>query len=219
MFPEDIVLKEIFRPKSDSLHLISPYIEKFDAEIVAMANGDQLSLWNEITKRSKDNESRSIAKIFYYHSPADSPLMRRFREKSNVVHLIRKNLFDVYVSGALARRTSQWQSFVGDDDTPAPEPFSIDRSELTKFFKQRLEEIRVAREYFNGRPNYHEFFYEDLAEDPGHCANAIAKVFGVQTDPDMTISQRKQKSVPNKELITNYAEVADLDTSISWVTK
>lgn len=216
MFPKDIVLKEIFRPKSDSLHLLSAHIGRSDAEIVELANGNQLSLWEEITARSAEQRKMTMAKIFYYHTQSDGPLMRHFRNTSNVIHLIRRNLFDVYVSESIAHQTGKWQSWVGEDATRPPEPFRIERSEFEKFFQRRTQEIRLARAYFNAGPNYHEIFYEDIAVDANHCASAVARIFGVDPVPSITINRRKQKTETNNALITNYSEVMDLDVCVDW---
>lgn len=218
MFPKDIVFKEIFRPKSDSLKLVSAHIGKSDSEIVAMANENQLALWQAITARSEGQGKRTLAKIFYYHTQADGPLMRHFHNRSNVIHLIRRNLFDVYVSETIAHQTGKWQSWVGEDTVRQPEPFRIERSDFDKFFEKRTEEIRFARAYFGGDSNYHEVFYEDIAGDPNHCANAIARIYGIDPAPSITINRRKQKTEANEALITNYSEVKDLDICLDWGT-
>ncbi|GGO30437.1 hypothetical protein GCM10010991_15290 [Gemmobacter aquaticus] len=216
MFPRDLVLKEIFRPQSDSLHLLAPHIGKNPEAIVEMANKDQLSLWRDVVSRSEAVDRRTMAKLFYYHTPRKGPLMEYFRAHSNVIHLIRRNIFDVYVSTMIARRTGQWQ-LVGDH-TPAvePEPFEIIRAEFEDFRCTRMNDISLTREFFSGSPNYHEIFYEDICDRPEDCRQVIGEIFGVNAASEISTQQRKQKSTPNSALITNYSEVADLDCPISW---
>ena len=214
MFPKDLVLKEIFRPKSDSLRLLSQFIGRNDAEIVELANNNQVQLWTEISAQSEAQGRRAIAKIFYSHTQADGLLMKHFREKNTVIHLIRRNFFDVFVSIVVAQKTGKWQSFVGDAFTPAPESFALNRAEVERFFRQRTKEIQTARAYFSGNPNYHEVFYEDIASDPLLCAKAIGAIFNVNPDKKILIDQHRQKYLPNSVLVTNYSEVKDLDTTV-----
>lgn len=219
MFPRDLVLKEIFRPQSDSLHLLAPHLRKDPEAIVEMARTDQLGLWREIVARSEEANQRAMAKIFHYHAPHGGALMEHFRAHSNVIHLIRRNIFDVYVSAMLAQQTGQWQLVENDVPAGDPEPFAIDRAEFEDFRRTRMDEIRLAREFFAGSPNYHEVFYEDICDHPVDCGRLIGEIFGVEVASEMSTYQKKQKSAPNSALIKNYSEVADLDASISWSTQ
>jgi hypothetical protein len=216
MFPKDTVLKEIFRSGSDSLSQLSPLLGRSNPEIIELAKENPLALWREITDRAERQGKATLAKIFYYHTPADSPLMKHFHENCNVIHLIRRNLFDCYVSGALARMTGQWQGFEGDATTRPPEPFTIDRADLEKFLRQRTKEIELTRAYFAGKSQYYEVFYEDIASGAYDCAKAIGKIFDAKADTNISVRQRKQKALPNSKLIANYDDVSDLDVSLSW---
>lgn len=216
IFPRDLVLKEIFRQQSDSLNLVADHIGKDPETIVKMANTDQLGLWREIVDRSDAIGQRTIAKIFYYHTPQDGILMEYFRAHSNVIHLIRRNIFDVYISTILARRTGQWQLLGNHTRSSDPEPFAIDRAEFEDFRRTRIDQTRLARAFFAGSPNYREVFYEDICDRPEDCGRAIGEIFGVDPASEIRIQQKRQKSLTNSALITNYSDVADLDAPIYW---
>ena len=213
-FPGDIVLREIFRRGGDSLTIISQLIGVGEADIVSDLLPDPLMLWRRIVDAGAVKGQSAIAKIFYGHVPRESILWSYFRCNNIVVHLIRKNLLDSFVSLKVAQSTGVWVSRPGDERLDAPRRMSIDAREAERFVRERAKHISWARAYFSGS-NYREIFYEDIQRSPEACVEAIlgmrlrdgapsrAAQFGAPT--------KKHARPSNPAFIENYAEVAHLD--------
>lgn len=212
-FPEDVVLREIFRPGGDSLRSIAQLTGVSEADIVSKFLPDPLLLWKRIVDAGATNGKSVIAKIFYYHAPGESPLWRYFKSNSIVVHLIRMNLLDSFVSLKIAQSTGVWVSRQAKA-FETPRRMSLDADEAEKFARERANQISWARSYFSGS-NYREIFYEDIQASPVACAQAILgmKLKGDRLPQALPFDAPTTKHArpSNRELIENYAEVAHLD--------
>lgn len=211
-FPGDVVLKEIFRKGSDSLKPMQALTGLDEAALVRLAETDPVGLWTRLLAQAGAGGQGLIAKIFYYHAAPDAPLWREFDEGCRVVHLIRRNLFESYLSAEVARRTGEWQAFVGMSGERRVEPFAIDAAEADRFIQTRRAHVLRTRDFFVGKSDYAELFYEDIATESRLCAQAIGRIWGQDfSGLDVEADLRKQKVEDNTRLVLNYAEVAALD--------
>ena len=211
-FPKDFVAKEIFRPNSDSLPLLEALLGVSQEEIKALVRSDPRSLWQNIVARCNEADRRALVKIFYYHVDHGSNLWTHFKENTKIVHLIRRNQFDAFLSQKVAQQTGRWQVFKqdGDEDATLP-PFSIDQSELESYLERQKEYVSWARRYFEGA-DYREVFYEDVSGSPKDCATEIVRIFERPCElKEITIGLKKQKTVSNAELVENYDALRKFD--------
>lgn len=211
-FPRDFVAKEIFRPAGDSFPLIEELTGLGKDEVLALIASDPLKLWTTIVDQAAAEERNALAKIFYYHVDTENPLWAHFRDNDKVIHLIRRNAFDVFVSHKVATQTGKWQEFGKDKQPTEVEPLILDRAEIEAFLNKQRGYVDHARAYFAGA-DYSELFYEDIAESTETCAQAICDLYGVPLPShSISIGLRKQKSQTNRDIVANYDEVAEFDT-------
>ncbi len=211
-FPGDVVLKEIFRKGSDSLKPMQALTGLEEALLVQLAEVNPVGLWTQLISQADARGQGLLAKIFYYHVAADAPLWREFDEGCRVVHLIRRNLFESYLSAEVARHTGEWQAFVGKSGERRVEPFVINAAEAEQFIRTRRSQVLRTRTFFAGKSDYSELFYEDIAADSRLCAAAVGQIWGLDfSQLDVQADLRKQKVEDNARLVLNYAEVAALD--------
>jgi hypothetical protein len=211
-FPDDIVVKEIFRKGGDSLAVLEELLDLPGEQILSLQETDPLALWRQIKAQAARQQVGAMAKIFYYHQPSDHPLWAHFRDQDRIVHLIRRNAFDVFVSYRMAQETGRWLDF-GKSDKPPVNRIRLDVQELEAFLDQQRTHLQRARHTF-ADSDYAEVFYEDIAASVQACAARIETIFGpLQTKPPHKIGLRKQKQTENSDLVENYDEVAHLDTN------
>jgi hypothetical protein len=213
-FPKDIVLREIFRRRGDSLGAVSRLIGASEADIVSNLLSDPLVLWTRIVEASAATGRSVIAKIFYYHARPESNLWLYFERNGVVVHLIRKNLLDSFVSLKVAQSTGAWVSRRGSESLDAPRRMSIDAREAEKFVRERANHISWARAFFSGS-DCREIFYEDIQRSPEACVDAILGMKLRDGAPSRAVqfgaTTKKHARPPNCAFIENYPEVAHLD--------
>lgn len=216
-FPEYLVLREIFREKSDSFSLITGVTGLDRAEIADLAARNPLDLWQRLEAGCAAHNRNVMAKIFYYHQPEDSPLWSWFRDQNRVLHLIRANFFDSWVSRKLMERTghaisrkNRPQGTEPQDTEPAQ--FIADPEEAEQFIQARQAYVTRFRAFFAGA-DFKELFYEDISGSSAECLAAVSGVLGMQPKINTvreTVLQRQKKRT-NAEIIENYDEVAHLD--------
>ena len=213
-YPQDFVVREIFRPKFDSLPKLVSLLKLPEEEIKRLVEQDPVGLWRQITARCAETERHALAKIFYIHAEPEAELWQHFRETTKIVHLIRRNQFDAFLSQKIARQTGKWQRLRGSEDSERPPKVKLWPGATKRFLDQQQAHVDWARDTF-GAADYTEVFYEDIAASAEVCAEAIQRIYGrpaAATDFDIWL--RKQKTVTNAELVENYEDVQHLDCPI-----
>jgi LPS sulfotransferase NodH len=211
-FPEAFVVKEIFRPEGDSLALLEEFLGIGQEQIMAWVKADPLTLWQSILARAEQENRVALAKIFYYHAAPENPLWEHFRDHDKVIHLIRRNAFDVFLSRKVAQQTGKWQQFGTHSQSPEIPPLRLHREELVSFIDSQRAHVEHARRFF-AKADFTELFYEDIAESTIACAERIGEILGrnIPANP-IAIRLKKQKSKSNAEMVENYDEVREFDT-------
>jgi hypothetical protein len=212
--PDDIVLYEIFRKGSDSLKHLTRLLERETEDIRAQVASDPAALWRDIRQAAATRNRGLIAKAYYYHQPRDSALWPTLAGDSRVIHLMRRNLFEGFLSRKIAMQTGHWSVRRTGDVSPAS--LTIDPGEARKYIRARQHDIDWCRATF-GPGDYHELYFEDITLSPRRCVRAIAQVFP-EFGPlplDLHSNLAKIKSVSNADIVANYPEVAHLDLPLA----
>ena len=218
LFPEDITLREIFRREGDSIPALRENFGLSEEDAISLAQTNKSLLWERVFNCPTQQPTRGIiAKIFYNHANESDSVWNLIKEHCRIIHLIRRNQFDVFVSLQMALKTGRWHNF-GNHSAPPDVSITIDRTELEEFINKKRRYIEWARDVFSSSPCYTELFYEDLALSPQACSKAICEIYGIRPPESITIRQKRQKVVPNFEIVTNYDEVSDLDANIQEIS-
>lgn len=211
--PNSLVLKEIFRKSGDNLDILSGIFEVSTDQIMRYFNKKPVESWEDLINFVSNDFEYLIAKLFYYHIDNPSFFLRHISEDHTIVHLIRKNIFNTYISLKIALQTNKWQSFTISDNNNIE--LIIDRNELLKFISERTKEINKFRNNYVYK-NYHELYYEDISKNPSQCISAISKILKTNIFRNVSPEIKKQKVDSNMTIIKNYQDIADLDAEIDF---
>ncbi len=213
-FTDAFVVKEIFRPAGDSFPQLEELLGLNKDQVVELVGSNPLGLWQQITQKCSEQERVALAKIFYYHVDSDNALWSHFHDNNRVIHLIRRNPFDVFLSHKVASQTGKWQQFGSKGEPVEVQPLVIDAEELQAFISKQSAFIDATRARFRGA-DYHEVFYEDLAVSVDECVATISSIMGTPAPKSaISIGLKKQKDKTNADLVSNYDDVAQLDTPL-----
>lgn len=207
------IFGEIFREQNDTFELLQNHFDENFDEIIKRQQGSKIEFWKSVIKKSeKKNHLTVAAKIFYYHLNFNNPLWSYFSEHPHtIVHLIRKNIFNSYVSALLAHQSGIWINDYKETKAYNYSPITIDREHAIEYIKVRINDVNYIRDRFKDS-GMTEIYYEDIGVSTKACCNIIEEITGMKPINDIKESgTRKQKLLTNKELVLNYNEVADLD--------
>lgn len=210
-FSRNFVAREIFRPEGDSFPLIEELIGLNRNEVLALVAAEPVKLWQMIVTATEREEREALAKIFYSHVDRSDPLWSHFRENDKIIHLIRRNAFDVFLSLKTAIATGKWDEFGKHSSSTEVAPLVLNRAELVAFLDEQRDHVHHVRTFY-ANADYAELFYEEIADSVETCVRSICAVFD-RPLPSYPISiiLRKQKEKSNQELVANYDEVAEFD--------
>tara|TARA_B110000908_G_scaffold58056_1_gene70725 strand:- start:2588 stop:3187 length:600 start_codon:yes stop_codon:yes gene_type:complete len=186
-----IIFKEIFRSAGDSKKLIHDllgyeYMGNFDA-----------SFWNIFCDAAEGNNYKNIvSKIFYYHNPSDRELWNAFDKDHQIIHLIRANIFDFFVSLKIAQETGKWKNKNENENNSLKSSvmITINRQEALDFIKLRTDQTLALREEKKHLDNYFELFYEDIGEPIEACIQKVASIYELDCNYNIEIGNKKQKT-------------------------
>lgn len=212
--PDAVVLQDIFSQGSSSLDTLTGLLDRSDHDIVRAAENDPAGLWTDIRQACRRTGSPVIAKVYYYHQPRDSALWSELAGNSRIIHLIRRNLFDAYLSRLSAEQNKLWQIQNAAQLKQLSKPVHIPPAKLRHFVRERTEQVRWARRRF-AAADYTELAFEDIVAGPMTCAREIDRIVGPRSNgsrPMKIESGRVRiKRRSNADAVQNYSEVAHLD--------
>ena len=215
LFPNDETFGEIFRRSGDSLPKIQRCLGKDVDTIRRFAQSDPVAFWDQLVSQYRLGNQRIIAKIFYQHVPRNSALWDSFATGTRVVHLVRRNAFDRFLSLKIALQTDNWVERGKPIEISEPRPIVVDVAELLEFIQSYKDQVSWARAKF-GDNDYSELAYEEISDSALKCANRISQVFGVSPPDQIVVSIKKQKRLHNAQLVTNYDEVRIFDRELAF---
>jgi LPS sulfotransferase NodH len=148
-------------------------------------------------------------KLMYGQLLANPDLFLMLRS-ARVIHLVRDNLLDTFLSDTHKDVTHQPHAFVDAEQTAAGQcvPLRIDTSAMLKrlkkmAFKRRM--IRISLKMFASR--FHELRYEDLVAEPADEYAHICRFLDVEDIALPMSTTRKIIRSSHRELIVNFDEV------------
>jgi LPS sulfotransferase NodH len=151
-------------------------------------------------------------RIFYGHSRQDSAASRVWDYLAEdrdvrVIHLVRNNLLESFVSESVARRTGEWLRRLNEEAPPAPDPFEADVRECEKYFNNISSMHVWAREHFAGHP-FLELSYEEMCSEYQATLDRTFELLGVAPVP-VCAPYRKQASRPVRDQLSNFAQLRE----------
>jgi LPS sulfotransferase NodH len=171
---------------------------------------------------SRSDGARVIGFRIFYDQSRKTERARRIwdhllaNRDIRVIHLVRHNLLEAFVSRSVALRTGEWLRRPGREAATAPEPFDLDPRDCGWFFNYHTERREWARATFAAHP-FLEISYDELSADLQASLGRVFAFLGV--DPiAVEPPYRKQAGVPVREQIGNFAELRDTfrGTAYEW---
>lgn len=220
------LLKELISQNSDCLffgELFHP-IENERRSTHVIQEDDSLTYYNdheedafEYLNRTiwrKENERFRAVGFKLFSERIDCPgtkrLFARIKEEYpdiKIIHLIRDNMLDIYVSRKRAELSGIWRMQAGSDRSAyeAGGKFAIDPNLLEQFFKQTSEMTGFFKTY--SRTNdYIEISYDDLSKNPQLESSRVFDFLSLQ-NVDVNIPLQKQNKSENSSLVLNYDQL------------
>lgn len=211
VFKDDLILGEVFREKGDSLPAIADLLGIGEAEVLNMSRTEAVELWSLIEERAEAAGYGVAAKIFYQHKPQGHRLWEFFRDRNKVVHLVRRNQFDVLVSLEVAKATGVWQIRNKDQEPNSDIKVTIDLGAAEKFIENKRKNVEFIRSFYSDS-DYVELFYEDISSSHEVGRRKVADIYGVADLPAINqFAIKKQNLVSHELRVENYEEVRHLD--------
>jgi LPS sulfotransferase NodH len=155
-------------------------------------------------------------KIFHYHArrPPFDAVWQRLREDDaiRVIHVVRGNTLEQYVSLKLAERTGFWSS---GDRRPTSEPtVRLDVDDCLRHFDYVDRAGAECRRFFASHP-FLEIHFEELAADLAAGARRLHDFLGLPGRPVQS-KRRRQQHRPMRDVVVNYAELRAAFDGTRW---
>jgi LPS sulfotransferase NodH len=144
---------------------------------------------------------------FYYDHPAYSNTFKEIVEQKDIkiIHLVRKDIFRLYVSLKLAQKTNIWSSSNGHSNKKNKPKIFIKTDAFEIFAKTYVQ----RQHYFKMLFKSHEVLfisYEDLTTNPPAVLEQVQKFLGVK--PKHLLSLLKKQNIDALEsVVINYDEI------------
>jgi len=183
------------------------------AELKHLHQTDLVSFWKVILEKYKLDKPVIGAKIFYFHRE-DDEIWRYFASsRTPIIHLVREELIDSYLSHKLAMASGIWKQQENrkqqeDKKTGAEydRSISIDLADFQNYCTRIQRHIDPFKVLFRDNP-YLEIHYSSLVKDREKTMSAIYSFLDLpnqETSPRLT----KQLSRRREEVIINWDETA-----------
>ena len=207
--------------KAMSMHPdVQAYGEVFHKKGSRVVNGkeyadgtDGAEFCREVIFKSPNEFGKRVIgfKIFFFHARRSERQYNAWRylisdPSIKVLLLLRKNIFDSYVSAARSRRSGIWK--LRRDTTVAEEhqkPISIDAQECDFYMLSTVAQIEWGRRVFAKHPLM-EIFFDDFQRDFQAELNRIFGFLGVEAK-SIPVAFEKLNRAPHPEGIANYDEL------------
>ena len=217
-------LNEVFDPFHAGFWAFRKKVIQLDPEYVMPSEPHQTRLWTNFLRYRLANVKTPFALIdvkynsthnlnAVWQEPGDPPLLVRWLQRQSlpIIHIVRENLLDGYVSNLLACQLKIW---VSDDDRVSQGiTFTLDPRNTVTELSRRRREIDLFRDWLF-ETQHIELTYESLtaSEDNDVPRNTIRQVGRLlKIDPhclphSIPIATRKMGRSA-AQLVTNYTEI------------
>jgi LPS sulfotransferase NodH len=183
------------------------FFASMDANMERLHTEDLVSFWKVVLRNTNRDRPVIGAKLFYYHREGDEIWKYLAASRTPIIHLIREELIDSYLSLKLAEASGVWTQPKNQAQEAAYErPMSIDLADFEKYCVRTQRWIRQARDLFKENP-FLEISYSALINDRD---KVMAAVYSFLDLPEQPTSARlaRQRSHNREELIVNWQEAA-----------
>ncbi|MTH78355.1 hypothetical protein [Paracoccus aestuariivivens] len=212
--PDIVVMHEVMRKHTDSHSVLTKLTGLPLDRLKKMAEFEPEALWSTISESAKASGKNVAILAYYYHQPRDSALWDRIRNEARVVHLVRRNLFEAFVSRQAAfQNSSARQNTANGASQKGDGLMALNEKELRSYVVERTNDIEWCRQTF-GSGNYRELFFEDISRTFGTCVHEINRLFPAADDTlskDVRLSAPIRRALSNADRIADYAFVARFD--------
>lgn len=213
--PDFIILHEVLRKETDSHRTLSDMTGLSVDKLKAMAASEPEMLWTVIADSAKASGRNIAMLVYYYHQPRISALWDRIHQGARIVHLVRRNLFEAFLSRQTALQSNIWRPNA-DYDSRSERPIVLNEKDLRSYISERTRDIAWARRTF-ASGDYHEIFFEDITRTAGVCLDAVNRLFPANGEiiPPVCLTPPSRRLLSNADRVANYAFVAKFDREYS----
>jgi LPS sulfotransferase NodH len=176
-------------------------------ELARLHQTDVVAFWKMLLEKYRVDRPIVGAKLFYEHRPGD-PLWQYFASsRTPILHLVREDLIDSYLSLKLAKNSWAWKQEQGAErPVEYSRQVAINLRRFRKYCRLSRQAFNSGKELFKDNP-YLRVTYAALANDRVKTMSAVYSFLGLpnrETSPRLT----KQLSRPREEVVTNWDKVA-----------
>ena len=169
-----------------------------------------------------DSQDRKAVGFKFKTDELFDPGYARYKEllgadkEIKVIHLVRKNLLDQYISHQVV--LNQTGITLLHSDAPAPDirPFTCDITRAIAYFEDVAQREVLSQKFYAGHRSV-SVSYESLQEKSSGDAEAIQKFLGVTVTP--LASSTKKIIKDNRELLINLDETVNALSSAGFMDR
>jgi LPS sulfotransferase NodH len=147
-------------------------------------------------------------KLFYYHAQeAKTQEIWQYlqaNQELKIIHLVRKNLLQTYISQQIALTTNSWYLKSGKQVKNNP-AIALDYEQTRKAFEE-TKKLEADNDTFFQNHQVIKVFHEDLVKDNIAGMAKIQNFLNVKTTP-VSISTQKRSPQSLQQVIQNYSEL------------
>jgi LPS sulfotransferase NodH len=147
-------------------------------------------------------------KLFYYHAQEVKAQevwqYLQANQELKIIHLVRKNLLQTYVSQQIALATNSWYLKSGKQVQSNP-AIALDYEQTRKAFEE-TKKLESDNDTFFQNHQILKVFYEDLVQDNLEEIAKIQNFLNVKPTP-VSISTKKRSPQSLQQVIQNYSEL------------
>ena len=159
-----------------------------------------------------------VFKVFYYHQVPEGFWQQLIAdERTRIIHLIRTNYLDTYVSRRQAMESRRWESFGRDGaGTTEGPPVQVEIADMMDFLEANEGFINSFAGKTSGRKNLLTLTFDQMAGDEGRAL--IAAFLQDRLDPGAFGAARnaRQGSSSLETRIANFGEVKRALLASKW---
>lgn len=211
--PSILQLEEVMRPGSNSLRKVTTLTGLQADEIKSLSRQTPETLCKHIYEAASAQNLSVIIRVLYYNQSRDSALWEYIHNNARVVNLVRRNLFEAFLSREEAHLNKAWtfEAALAINPNERKVPTDVNVKKLRDYIQERREEVSWCRETF-GAIDFHEFFFEDLIRSPGAMRSALLQAFpGIDAGAQIELQNAAQAHRCNVDRLMNYSEFAHFD--------
>ena len=212
-----VLVGELFRERGENVAEIADLLGMRPTDLEKQITKSRSGIWQAI--RELDADRPVVIRVYYYHLDRASLVWDDIAQHVRVVHLVRRNLFNAYVSREIALSSSVWRTNNSQiaSTIAAAGSLNIDPKKAEKYVSDRLEDIRWSRDTLSVG-DYCEIAFEDICYSSTVRRELVIRGVGKGNIGEFDENARpvnestiRIKQICNVDLISNYSEISHLD--------